>query len=70
MTRVRKEIVRDSDLAGGKRLGDDGAAIDAPRAGWVPERTSVCENILYHASQTAVHDRVSPSIFEIRSLRL
>lgn len=45
--RVHGEVRWDGALRGGEALGDDGAAVDAARAGRVPEGTGVGEDVLW-----------------------
>lgn len=44
---VHEEVVRDGSLCGGQALRDHGAAVDASRAGGMPQRSGVCKDVLY-----------------------
>ena len=48
---MREEVVWNSDLSRGKRLCDDGASVDPPSTGRMPQWTSICEDVLVDVSQ-------------------
>jgi hypothetical protein len=45
---VHEELIGDGALGGAEALRNHGASVDSPRAGGMPEGTSVGENILIH----------------------